>query len=347
MVRYDPPHGRLVYPNKPVDLIQLRTMYWPFNTPKEIEFLPWQERENLCSLAKWYHLRNPRTRVRIMIEAVAVLVGWALPGILLKPLGCPPLVGVLWAVSAPFLLLALCAAIERRHFRRACAVELLIRGIRPSGCFECGYNLTGTVSDHCPECGAALATDGQPRHTHLKHQTDQVPRKVKWGLICAVIGVALCFVAIRLSDDYLVSRFRAIQHQRELEAEAEAPIGSPLSAARAWFSARGLKSYQGTWSEMLPGSGASGIALSATERLSPGGPLHRPTELMFWFHMDADDMVKSFDCMLFEFMPPSRWLPEPVDWRRPLRKVIPLIPLLAFGLWAFWCLRRDVRKSTL
>lgn len=313
-------------------------MYWPFNTPKEIEFLPWQERENLCSLAKWYHLRNPHTRVRMMIEAVAVLVGWALPGILSGPLGCPLWLRVSWGIAAPFLLLAMCAAVERWHFRRVCAVESLIRGIRPSGCFNCGYNLTGTVSDHCPECGVALATHGQSRQNHLKHQMEEIPRKVKWGLICAVIGVVLCFTGLRLYDAFVADSYRAISKQREAEMAAAVPMDSPLAAARTWLSGRGLR--QGC------GPGPYGMELMAIEALSSGDLLHRPSALILYFHVDRDDRVTEIRCSLADICQAVP-LPASAKWREPLRKVIPLTPLAAFALWAFWCLRRDIRKNSL
>ena len=38
-------------------------------------------------------------------------------------------------------------------YRRARQAELLIRGIRPARCFECGYVLWGAESGACPECG--------------------------------------------------------------------------------------------------------------------------------------------------------------------------------------------------
>lgn len=44
-------------------------------------------------------------------------------------------------------------------FTRSLAVFVVKRKLSPGHCLNCGYDLTGNVSDICPECGAAVVND--------------------------------------------------------------------------------------------------------------------------------------------------------------------------------------------
>ena len=150
-------------------------MYWPLHTPKEISFLPWQLRDRVRDAAERRYLDDRRTIWRRVAQVAFCAAGWWLVASIPKRFGCPEVVHACLALGAPFVLLALCAATERRPFLRACAVELLARGIRPAGCLACGYNLTGSVSDHCPECGDPLAPRAEANSAHGPPPTDQRP----------------------------------------------------------------------------------------------------------------------------------------------------------------------------
>lgn len=66
------------------------------------------------------------------------------------------------AVLGILLLLTLFESqmVDKRT-KRAFSELLIEKGIRPATCLRCGYNLRGSTSDTCPECGekTAPATD--------------------------------------------------------------------------------------------------------------------------------------------------------------------------------------------
>ncbi|MEM9348137.1 MAG: hypothetical protein AAGB26_16125 [Planctomycetota bacterium] len=61
---------------------------------------------------------------------------------------------VVYVILTPIAALAICAAWERK----ACSIALVQKAIRPSVCLRCLYDLKGTHSQMCPECGEPLAS---------------------------------------------------------------------------------------------------------------------------------------------------------------------------------------------
>jgi predicted Zn-ribbon and HTH transcriptional regulator len=63
------------------------------------------------------------------------------------------------AIVLPFIVLAF--FMDRKesfHIRKELSRKLYHLDIRPMFCLRCDYDLKGSQSDHCPECGAKLAS---------------------------------------------------------------------------------------------------------------------------------------------------------------------------------------------
>jgi hypothetical protein len=130
---------------------------WAWLTTREVEHLPFFERERLRELARQEVYNDWLCRC---IRVLTGLAGLATLGILIcgpkvvwpaDPVGLPsPL------VCSMFSLLALGWLRERNVFRRAMRAQLLAQGVCPAYCFECGYFTEGFQGSECPSCGAAL-----------------------------------------------------------------------------------------------------------------------------------------------------------------------------------------------
>lgn len=131
---------------------------WDWFTIREIRHLPWRERERVSREALKVVRRHPRF--------------WLMEG-LLPFLSCllmaslvfivPLLEDSLIRLICLFPILLCCLALlvvsivwHHRCFRQALRQELLDAGLRPSICFECGYNLEGYEGNECPACDALL-----------------------------------------------------------------------------------------------------------------------------------------------------------------------------------------------
>jgi len=68
--------------------------------------------------------------------------------------------GYLALVLLPLIIMFLMGLVEQVYLRKVkntLAQDCYLKGIRPSICLRCGYNLSGVISSRCPECGQALA----------------------------------------------------------------------------------------------------------------------------------------------------------------------------------------------
>jgi hypothetical protein len=60
-------------------------------------------------------------------------------------------------VAVDYLFIVLAVRWRNRTIFLRIMRQLKERGIRPHLCLNCEYDLKGSVADHCPECGVALA----------------------------------------------------------------------------------------------------------------------------------------------------------------------------------------------
>ncbi len=130
-------------------------MYWRVGQFPELNHLTAEERERILR-----HL--PRSTYFLMVaRAFVVTVVVAL------------LTGARLAKVSPALCLTTIAAVslggtvvvyqlQIRHFRRVMrrSIAMAFRGERLPFCLGCGYDLRGSNSDACPECGAMTIVPG-------------------------------------------------------------------------------------------------------------------------------------------------------------------------------------------
>lgn len=129
---------------------------WLTEQPRELAHLPPAERRELVRAG----VRRMRRRWRALAELLGYAV--AMPLIALVPLLLDrrPQGPAFFAVSAAQLAIAGWLAARSLHHRRhALRDELLARNIRPAYCFDCGYDVGGTPSPVCTECGARLEAE--------------------------------------------------------------------------------------------------------------------------------------------------------------------------------------------
>lgn len=61
------------------------------------------------------------------------------------------------ALALVFTLALIHGKLEKRRARHILAMLIKRHGIRPNFCLHCRYDLKGSVSEQCPECGEKLA----------------------------------------------------------------------------------------------------------------------------------------------------------------------------------------------
>jgi hypothetical protein len=78
---------------------------------------------------------------------------------LLKPGLHPSLYLMVYVLMMFLVMFAISIPVGRSEKRTAILImgDLSTKGIRPHLCLNCEYDLKGSVADHCPECGVALA----------------------------------------------------------------------------------------------------------------------------------------------------------------------------------------------
>ena len=170
-------------------------------------------------------------------------------------------------------------------------------------------------------------------------------RKVGRGLIGAVVVSLLCFAGLKVYDRCLAIRYDAIRQQRQREATAALASGPALTAAKTWFSGRGMEFREGTYG--LSGDHVlreRGTVLVGTEVLSSGSLFQSPVTLIMQISIDREDRVEEISGELLNLSPRLAPVPAAAERRRVARIGVPLFPLVLFGLWAIWTLSRDARQ---
>lgn len=130
-------------------------MWWHLVDHPAIAHLHWQDRERLGEAAQNRYRHQPRVWVGAFIPSLPF---WAFLLLLLNRHQLAPLMQ--WVVWAVLLLITVehvwSIFAMRRRLAAALGEQLLEEGIRPCVCLVCGYDLRGTDSDRCSECGAEL-----------------------------------------------------------------------------------------------------------------------------------------------------------------------------------------------
>ncbi len=134
---------------------------WDWFTPREIQHLPWRERERLIRGA-WETLSR--------LPGYRFVSRW-IPIIITLPVQIMVFTRFFLSIRFDFLLVIIIylawilltilgfvsSVVWYRHrFRKALRQLLLEAGIRPGICFECGYYLEGFEGNECPACDSPL-----------------------------------------------------------------------------------------------------------------------------------------------------------------------------------------------
>ena len=76
----------------------------------------------------------------------------------------------------------------------------------PPFCVACGYNMTGAVSERCPECGYLFSVkEWRQRAAELAHRSEQIGEANKWaarGLKIAIGGLVLVLIHLAFGDSW-------------------------------------------------------------------------------------------------------------------------------------------------
>lgn len=97
-----------------------------------------------------------------MLQSILSLLGMTMAMLLLtflKPELPAGLYFIVYFITMFSVLFAISIPMGRNDQRVAARImsALSQQGIRPHLCLNCEYDLKGSTSDHCPECGTALA----------------------------------------------------------------------------------------------------------------------------------------------------------------------------------------------
>jgi predicted RNA-binding Zn-ribbon protein involved in translation (DUF1610 family) len=72
----------------------------------------------------------------------------------------------------------------------------------PPFCVKCGYNMTGAVSERCPECGYLFnAKEWRQRAAELAHRSEQIGEANVWaarGLKIAIGGMVMVLIDLAI-----------------------------------------------------------------------------------------------------------------------------------------------------
>ena len=129
-------------------------MFYHLITRKEIAHLPWRERSRLETEAMQRIKRQPKRMVVWLVASfITAVYGFAGLGQVLgfwSGIQFPPF---------PVALIPLGIAIwfDFRFTRRVIRQLLIEADLRPTSCFDCGYDLRGTKGETYPECGCQIA----------------------------------------------------------------------------------------------------------------------------------------------------------------------------------------------
>jgi len=134
---------------------------WDWFTPRAIRHLPWREQERLIHEAAEIVRRHPRywlMRRLLPFLAALAMVAAAVVQLFKMPLFRFLLLELIFLICISIFLVSIVTGFvwHRGRFQAALRQTLLDAGIRPTFCFECGYNLEGYEGNECPACDALL-----------------------------------------------------------------------------------------------------------------------------------------------------------------------------------------------
>ncbi len=153
------------------------------------------------------------------------------------------------------------------HFGRPFVLTRQRRRYRTNHCVQCGYDLKGTVSTQCSECGSVLG-EIQRRWKPISPWT----RPVLLGAALGVVIVQLCFLAVQWSKPWtlheaaMLGKVDAAITAIQRGADVNATLDSRTSGVTPLVFASCLESPEIT--QMLLDNGASRTGESARDALS-------------------------------------------------------------------------------